>query len=72
LVVDGTALTSVKLTLTIGAGKIKATTIDGLLIDIIGSATGTAVSWQAGNGAGACASATPVTDPIAVKYFNCL
>ena len=72
LAVDGTALTTVKLTLTIGTGKIKANTIDGLKIDIIGISSGTAVTWQAGNGAGACATATPVTDAIAVKYFNCL
>ena len=70
LAVDGTSLTSVKLTLTLTG--IKATGIDGKKVDIIGSSGGTAVTWQAGDGAGNCASATPVTDAIAVKYFNCL
>ena len=70
LAVDGTALNSVKLTLTLAG--IKATGIDGLKVDIIGSSGSTAVTWQAGDGAGNCATANPVTDAIAKKYFNCL
>ena len=65
LVVDGTGLTSVTLTLTIGAGKIKATTIDSLNVQIGGAATGTAVVWT-------CVPAgTTVTEPLALKYFGC-
>ena len=65
LAVDGTvgSGTSVTLTLTIGAGKIKATTIDGLLVEITGTASGTAVTWS-------CTSGTTVTDALALKYFS--
>ena len=63
LAVDGTGLTTVKLTLTIGAGKIKATTIDGLLVEITGVASGTAVTWS-------CTAGTTVTEPLALKYFS--
>ena len=63
--VDGTGLTTAKLTLTIGAGKIKATTIDGLKLVITGTSGGTAVTW-------ACTPAsTTITDTIALKYFGC-
>lgn len=64
LAVDGTAGTGVKLTMTIGAGKIKASTIDGLLVELTGTAGGTAVTW-------ACTAGTTVTDTIAKKYFGC-
>ena len=64
LAVDGTAGTSVKMTLTIGAGAIKATTIDGLKLELTGTAGGTAVTW-------ACTAGTTITDSIAKKYFNC-
>ncbi|MDD5180650.1 MAG: prepilin-type N-terminal cleavage/methylation domain-containing protein [Gallionellaceae bacterium] len=65
LVVDGTALSSVTLTLTVGAGKIKANTIDNLKVQIGGSATGTAVTW-------ACIPAgTTITESLALKYFGC-
>lgn len=68
---DGTSLNSVKLTLTLTG--IKASGIDGKNVDIIGSgASGAnAIQWTVGNGSGACASASAVTDSIAVKYFNC-
>jgi type IV pilus assembly protein PilA len=66
--VDGTGLTNVKLALTVGAGKIKATTIDGLVLTILGEAGGTAVTWTAQCTAG---SGTTITDPIALKYFGC-
>lgn len=71
LAVDGTAQTSVKLTLTIGAGKIRASTIDGLSIDIIGAGGGSAITWQAGDGAGHCAATSPVTEGTAKKFFDC-
>jgi len=55
--------TRVSMTLTIGAGKIKGTSIDGLLVEIQGNASGTAVLWT-------CEGGTTVTDPIALKYFS--
>ena len=65
LAVDGTAVggTSVRLTLTIGTGKIKASTIDTLLVEITGVASSTAVTWS-------CTGGTTVTDIIALKYFS--
>ena len=60
---SGTAPPVVDLTLTIGAGRVKATTIDGLLLNIRGTATGTAISWT-------CEGGTTVTDPIALKFFS--
>lgn len=68
MTVDGTALNSVKLSLTIGSGKIKATTIDGLILTILGQGNDTAVRWTVQCTA---ASGTTVTDPIALKYFGC-
>jgi type IV pilus assembly protein PilA len=62
------AATTTLLTLTIGAGKIKATTIDGQTLAILGQAGGTAVTWTAQCTA---ASGTSITDPIALKYFGC-
>lgn len=61
-VAAGTPLVA-DLTLTIGAGKVKATTIDGLLVNIRGTASGTAILW-------ACQGGTTVTDTIALKYFS--
>ena len=61
-VVTGTSLQA-DLTLTIGAGKIRATTIDGGLVNIRGTASGTAILWT-------CEGGTTVTDPIALKYFS--
>jgi len=63
LAVDGTGLTTVKLTLTIGTGKIKANTIDGFDVEITGAATGTAVTWS-------CTAGTTVTEALALKYFS--
>lgn len=65
LAVDGTGLTTVKLTLTVGAGKIKASGIDGLNVQMTGTASGTAITWV-------CTPAgTTVTDKLALKYFGC-
>ena len=61
--VDGTALTSVLLKLTVGAGKIKASSIDGLTITLKGTPSSTAVEWTC--------SAKTITDAIAIKYFSC-
>lgn len=55
--------TVASLKMTIGTGKVKATSIDGLLVEIQGTALGTAVLW-------ACTAGTTVTDPIALKYFS--
>jgi hypothetical protein len=55
--------TIAKLTLTMGAGKIKATTIDGLLLEITGTASGTAILWE-------CTTGTTITDKIALTYFS--
>jgi len=65
-VVDGTGLTTATIKMKILPGKIKANTIDGLFIVYSGSAAGTAVTWDCSVAAG-----TTVTDPIAIKYFNC-
>ena len=65
LAVDGTGLTTAKLTITIGAGKIKATTIDGKVVQLVGTAASTAVTWACVPGS------TTITDPIALKYFGC-
>ncbi|MDO8414243.1 MAG: pilin, partial [Gallionellaceae bacterium] len=65
--VDGTSLTSVTLTLTLGTG-IKATGIDSKQLQIIGSAGDTAIKWAAKSG---CATTSPITDAVATKYFGC-
>jgi type IV pilus assembly protein PilA len=62
MTVDGTAGTSV--TITLALQNIKATTINGTNLVMQGAPGGTAVTWS-------CTSATTVTDPIAKKYFNC-
>ncbi len=78
LAVDGTPLTSVYLTLTIGNGKIRANTIDGKNLVVIGEARATAVTWSCVNASGATVTGlsglktvTSVSDPIALKYFQC-
>jgi type IV pilus assembly protein PilA len=63
--VDGTGLTTVRLNMTVAAGKIKAVTIDSLVIGLEGTPGATAMNW-------ACVSgATTVTDKIALQYFKC-
>ena len=62
LVVTGTATTAT-LALTIAPGKIKAGTIDGLVVEITGTAGGTAIVWT-------CTGGTTVQETIALKYFS--
>ena len=65
IAVDGTGLTTVKVTLTVKSGKVKAATIDTLKIALEGTPGATAMSW-------ACVSGgTTVTDKIALQYFKC-
>ncbi len=66
LAMDGTPLTTVKLTLTVKTGTIKANTIDGLTIVIIGGAGTTAITWNCDP-----AGTSTITDPVAKKYFGC-
>lgn len=52
-------------TITLALQNIKATTIDGLNLVLVGRMTGTAVEWTC-----SVASGTTVTDAIAQKYFS--
>ena len=45
--------------------KIKANTIDGKHLDLVGTPGSTAITWS-------CATSTNVTDKIALKYFGCV
>ena len=51
------------LTLTMAATGIRATTIDGLLLNIRGTAAGTAILWT-------CENPTTISDPVALRYFS--
>ena len=52
-------------TITLALQNIKATSIDGLNLVLVGRMTGTAVEWTC-----SVKSGTSVTDPIAQKYFS--
>ncbi len=61
--VVATAPTVAELTLTMAATGIRATTIDGLLLNIRGTAAGTAILWT-------CEGGTTITEPLALRYFS--
>lgn len=65
LTVDGRAQATVLLTLKIGAGKIKAGSIDNLDLAIVGTAGGSSITWSCSK-----ASGTTVTDPLALQFFG--
>ncbi len=65
IAIDGTGLTTVRVVITVRAGKVKATTIDGLNIGFDGFPGATAMVWNC------VAAPTTVTDNIALKYFKC-
>ncbi|OGS81006.1 MAG: hypothetical protein A2061_03030 [Gallionellales bacterium GWA2_59_43] len=60
LSVTGAATTA---TLQLTLQNVKATTINGLIVEITGSAGGTAVTWS-------CTTGTTVTEALALKYFS--
>jgi hypothetical protein len=78
MTVDGRPLGSVYMTLHVRPGSIKANSIDNLNLVLLGEAQGTAVTWSCVGTTGATITGqaglgtkTTITDPIAIKYFNC-
>ena len=60
LSVTGAATTA---TLQLTLQNVKASTINGLIVELTGTASGTAVIWT-------CTAATTVTEALALKYFS--
>ena len=60
LSVTGAATTA---TLQLTLQNVKATTINGLVVELTGTASGTAVTWT-------CTAGTTVTEALALKYFS--
>ena len=63
IAVDGTQATGTNFIIQLTMGTtIKAGSINGLILELTGTAGNTAIEWN-------CTTGTTITDPIALKYF---